>query len=99
MPVVHVTASAARQLVRARRWWRANRDKAPAALEDDLEELIRLLEARPALVGRRVGQRPGVRRVHLPRIRYYAYFEIADGGDRVLLLALWHVNRGHEPGV
>ncbi len=37
--------------------------------------------------------------MHLPRIRYYAYFEIADGGDRVLLLALWHVNRGHEPGV
>ena len=63
MAVVQTTASAARELERARRWWRTNRDKAPSAFDQDVEGLLRLLADRPRLIGRAVAGRIGVRRV------------------------------------
>ena len=99
MPTVELTAQAAQQLAQAREWWRANRDKAPHAFDDDVSALFRLLEGRPELVGRVLEQLPTVRRVHLRRIRYYAYFRFADGGARVQIVALWHASRGDEPAL
>lgn len=48
-------------------------------------------------MGRPVAQDPRVRRAYLARIRYYVYFLIADGGDRVEILALWHDSRQQGP--
>ena len=97
MPTVELTAQAARQLAEVREWWRAHRDKAPHAIDDDVGALLRLLEGQPELVGRALEQWPTVRRVHLRRVRYYAYFRIVDDGESVQVLALWHASRGDEP--
>jgi plasmid stabilization system protein ParE len=97
MPTVELTAQATHQLEQAREWWRANRDKAPHAVDDDMNALFMLLEGRPELVGRALEQRPIIRRVHLRRIRYYAYFRIVDDGERVQILALRHASRTGEP--
>jgi plasmid stabilization system protein ParE len=96
MATVRLTLQAARQLARARKWWLANREKAPQAFDSDVSALLLLLETRPALVGRPLEQEPSVRRVHLRRIRYYAYFQIDDHGD-VQILALWHASRSGGP--
>jgi plasmid stabilization system protein ParE len=97
MPTVELAAQAGQQLAQAREWWGANRDKAPHAVDDDMSALFLLLEGRPELVGRALEQWPTVRRVHLRRIRYYAYFRIVDGGERVQIVALWHTSRSGEP--
>jgi plasmid stabilization system protein ParE len=96
MATVRLTLQAARQFARARKWWLANREKAPTAFDTDVNALLRLLETRPTLVGRPLEQEPSVRRVHLRRIRYYAYFQIADDGG-VQILAFWHTSRTGEP--
>lgn len=97
MATVQLTVQAARQLARARAWWLANRDKAPQAFDNDVNALLVLLEERPTLVGRPLEQEPMVRRVHLRRIRYYAYFQLDDDGEHVQVLALWHASRNDEP--
>lgn len=93
MAVVRISASAAREYESAREWWRANRDKAPSAFEDDLDSLLRRLEERPRLIGRPVAERIGLRRVELRRIRYYVYFQIADDDTGVTLVAIRHTSR------
>ena len=97
MPTVELTAQATQQLAQAREWWRAHRDKAPNAVDDDVSALFVILEERPEIVGRQLEQEPSVRRVHLRRIRYYAYFRIVDEGERVQIVALWHASRHGEP--
>ena len=97
MPTIELTAQAGQQLAQAREWWRANRDKAPHAFDDDVSALFSLLEGRPELVGRALEQEPAVRRVHLRRIRYYAYFRVVDEGERVQIVALWHTSRDGAP--
>jgi len=72
------------------------RDKAPHAFDDDLEQVVAQLRAHPQLVGRL--ERDGTRRrVLLRRLRYYLYFRVVDGGERVQILALWHMSRGRAP--
>ena len=97
MPVVLLTAPAARQLNDAREWWLANRDKAPHAFDQDVAALLGFLEERPELVGRPFENHASIRRVHLQRIRYYLYFQIMPEDDRVLILAIWHERRIHVP--
>ena len=89
--------SAFGQLDEARRWWLANRDKAPQAFDEDIDEVIELLGDRPMLVGRPVARDPRVRRAHLRRIRYYLYFQIDEERDLVEVLAVWHGSRGSPP--
>lgn len=73
-----------------------NRDKAPAAFDEELEALIGRLEANAELVG--VQQRGGTRRrVLLRRIRYYVYFRLSRDEESVEILALWHASRGRGP--
>jgi hypothetical protein len=72
---------------RARSWWLANRDKAPDAFDEELDQLLELLEADAEHAGLPArGSR--VRRILLERIRYYVYFRISGDGTVVELLAL-----------
>ena len=91
MFVVELMPRAARQTAQAREWWRANRDKAPDAFDDDLADLLTALEHMPRAVGSLVNQRPGVRRALLRRVRYNVYFTI--GESTVSIVALWHASR------
>ena len=75
---VEFVPGAARQVADARDWWFANRDKAPFAFDEDLDDLVSLLEHAPRFVGMAVAQRPGVRRALMRRVRYYMYFTFTD---------------------
>jgi len=83
--------------VEARDWWLANRDKAPNAFYEELDALVDRLATHASFVGQRVSQDLTVRRVFLPRIRYYVYFQVVDDGERVEVLAIWHGSRGDLP--
>ena len=93
---VELSAQAAEEIAEARAWWLANRDKAPEAFDEALDNVITQLEDQPEWVGAaQKGKRR--RRVLLARIRYYLYFRVVDDGARVEVLAFWHASRGWEP--
>ena len=94
--LVEFSPRAVQEVERARDWWLENRDKVPNAFDEALADLVERLEAGAEHVGARARIMPGLRRVLLSRIRYYAYFRIV-AGDRVQVAALWHASRGREP--
>ncbi|MAQ19725.1 MAG: hypothetical protein CMN30_33600 [Sandaracinus sp.] len=91
-----LTAAAGRQLHQARTWWLENRDKAPEAFDEELLVLFDILETGSSTLGQAVGQRPGVRRLYLKRIRYFVYFEHVSDTE-VHILAIWHGRRDELP--
>jgi plasmid stabilization system protein ParE len=93
---VRVTKRARAQIDRAAQWWDENRDLPSEAFDDDLAKAFLLLSAQPN-VGAPVSnvRAPGVRRLHLARIRYHLYYRVR--GDQVEVLALWHTSRGADP--
>jgi plasmid stabilization system protein ParE len=94
-----VSQLAAEQIRAASDWWRANRTKAPNAFTEDLTQTTALLALQPDLGARaRNAALPGVRRVHLPRIRYDLYYRVIEGPAGSLeILALWHSSRSGNP--
>ncbi len=99
MRVVYETQEVGLEVERAVEWWRANRDKAPDALEEDLAEAHRQLSEQGELIGVPVrGTRvEHVRRLHLRRVRFYLYFRVSDDRQTAFILSLWHVSRGTGP--
>jgi plasmid stabilization system protein ParE len=86
-----VTPRAQRQIARHRAWWLRNRDKAPAAFDEEIERGFALLLDRPqAGQAVRTRRRGKTRRILLDRIRYYMYYEVKD---TIVILALWHASR------
>lgn len=99
--IVEFTASAARQVEDAARWWRANRLKAPDALVEDLTSALQLLSSQPGVgaIARNTRLR-GVRRVHLNRIGYHIYYRLqGDPAVSLQVVAFWHTSRGSGPRV
>jgi len=95
---VKVSARAARQIHDAARWWAENRPAAPGAVRGDLGQALELLALQPGIGTPCVGARlKGVRRLFLGRIRYFVYYRATV--DTFEVLALWHANRGEEPGL
>jgi hypothetical protein len=83
---------AERQIQRAKRWWFAHRDKAPDALQADLDRALALLAERPYLgVRLRNTRRRGVRRLHMERVSHDIYYQVI--GDIVNVVTLWHSHR------
>jgi plasmid stabilization system protein ParE len=97
---VNVSPLAAAQVQAAEIWWRANRPKAPGAIHAELERASLLLALQPDIGARAVNIRlPGVRRLHLGRIRYDLYYRLAEEPRRLEILAFWHASRGSRPPV
>ena len=96
--VIIFTRDASREIREAKRWWRANRTKAPRALDDDLQEAFDLLATTPG-VGTRAEnvQLAGVRRLFLKRVHYFLYYRILAEEHVVEVAALWHARRGSGP--
>jgi plasmid stabilization system protein ParE len=44
-----------------------------------------------------LSDKPGVRRLLLPRSRYHVYYEVDDANRVVTILAIWHAMRGQGP--
>jgi plasmid stabilization system protein ParE len=78
-------------------WWRGNRPASPNLFREELAAALERLEAAPLASRRyeREDQASGLRRLLLPRSRYFVYFEVAD--DYVSVLAIWHASRGKGP--
>ena len=85
------------QIDRASIWWRRHRDKAPDALDQDLDEAIDRLRSNPH-VGTiiRARRRGIVRALWLERIGYFLYYRILDDGS-VEIMRFWHASRGSRP--
>lgn len=84
------------QIDRAATWWDENRPLAPEAFDEDLSEAFSLLGVEPGIgVPVTNSRTPGVRRLHLARIRYFLYYRIHRGAVEVL--RIWHASRGADP--
>jgi plasmid stabilization system protein ParE len=76
----------------------SERPGAPGAVAEDLQRAFQLLAAQPSVGARALNARlKGVRRIHLPRIRYHLYYRV--GPSSVQVIALWHSSRGASPSV
>lgn len=96
MLAVEVTPRALAQLERAAQWWAANRPAARGAVADDFEAAVRLLALQPGIGGRTTSRKhPELRSLQLDRIGYDIYYDTRPG--KVVVLAVWHSNRGTTP--
>lgn len=95
---VGFTPRASREVAEAKRWWRANRTKAPDALEEEIRTALDLIAATPGIgaVARNVTL-PGVRRIFLNRVNYFLYYRPQAESRVVEVVALWHARRGTGP--
>jgi plasmid stabilization system protein ParE len=96
---VRIASSARRDYEQAVAWWEENRPKAPGAVREDVESALRRLERLGPVLGAksmRGGHREW-RRMTLPRIRYYLYFEVVEPSRTIEVMALWHISRGQHP--
>ena len=95
---IEVSDLARAQIVAAEGWWRANRPSAPHAIREDLERASALIARQPEIgAWARNISLPGVRRLHLARIRYDLYYRVVDEPQRLEVVALWHASRGNVP--
>ena len=63
----------------------------------DARELIR---SQPSAGVRATNVRlPGVRRIHLGRLRYDLYYRLDSDRQTIVVLALWHSSRGTGPNI
>ena len=97
---IEISALAAAHVREAETWWRLNRPKAPGAIRAELERASSLIAFQPHIGTRaRNVVLPGVRRLHLGRIRYDLYYRLVDTPRRLEILAFWHANRGGQPSI
>lgn len=95
---VRIVASAAVAIADAAKWWVENRPKAPAAFAEELARGLDLVASEPAIGAKaRNAKLPGLRRIHLARIRYYLYYRVRSSPAAIEVLALWHSSRGSGP--
>jgi len=87
-----VLPRAQREIAANAAWWRRNREKAPSAFDEDLDQAYDLILAHPEVgVAIRNTRRKGARRLHLERIRYDIYYEVTEGA--IFILTVRHASR------
>ncbi len=91
-------ARAARQVESASEWWRENRQDSPEALSDELVRTLDLIARQPGIGLPATNVRlSGVRRILLPRVRYFLFYRVAPRRQLVEVLAFRHTKRGSNP--
>ena len=95
---IKASRQALTQVEVAAEWWSKNRHDAPNAVHNDLAEILSLL-CKHLGVGTPSNscRVKGLRRVFLPRIRYYIYYR--EIGEVLEVLAFWHASRGQPPRI
>jgi plasmid stabilization system protein ParE len=95
---LRVSRRAARQVRAASTWWLENRDKAPLAFSDDLDDAFELIVDNPKL-GEPIHHTTilSARRLLMRRTQFYLYYSIDEQSKSVEVLALWHTSRGTPP--
>ena len=89
---VRIKPRAQREIERAAEWWAQNRLAAPGAVRKDLEAALALLVEEPG-IGTKVEtpRSDVVRRLYLPRVRYFVYYRVR--GSTLEVVAFWHSSR------
>lgn len=87
-----ISLRAQNQLAQAARWWLKNRDKAPEAFDEDVAEAYVSIMATPRMGQPAHSRKGGLRRVLLPRIRYYLYYRVTADDD-IEVVSIWHASR------
>ena len=95
---LRVSRRAAQQIRTASTWWLENREKAPSAFADDLDDALHLIAHLPK-VGEPVHHAtiPTARRLLLTCTQHHVYYSVDDSSKTVEVLALWHASRGSDP--
>ncbi len=93
---VRTTHEADAQIGAIEEWWRRNRLAAPDLFFDELAASFEVIGHTPH-IGRvyRQSPVPGTRRFLLKGSRYHVYY--VPGVDQVIVLAVWHAQRGVGP--
>ena len=95
---IEISDLAKAQVRTAEEWWRLNRPKAPNAIREELERASSIISVQPEAGARALNlSLSGVRRLHLARVRYYVYYWLLTGPERLEILAFWHESRGSAP--
>lgn len=95
---VRVKPRAQREIERAAEWWAENRLAAPGAVRKDLEAALAILVEEPGIGTRVEIPRPDiVRRLFLPRIKYFVYYRVR--GRWLEVVAFWHSSREKGPSL
>lgn len=95
---VAFTRRASKQVEEAGQWWRENRDKAPEALRQELDQALQLIASQPDVgaIARNINL-AGVRRILLSRVRYHLYYRVVVAPARsIQVVGLWHASRGEK---
>lgn len=97
---LQVTRRAAREIRAASEWWDENRPAAPDAFRDAIDKAFELIRTQPNLGTVATNVRlPGVRRIHLSKVRYYLYYRLKTRPKAVEVVALWHTSRYPDLGL
>jgi plasmid stabilization system protein ParE len=98
---IEVSELADRQIQKADRWWRENRQKAPNAIREELERIGAMIAWTPHLGAKAINVRlPGVRRIHIERIHYNLYYRVVVGSPNYIeIVAFWGSRRGSGPPI
>ncbi len=97
---LQITRRAAREIRDASAWWVTNRSTAPKAFDEEIARAFALLQRQPLIGALALDEDlPGVRRLHLRKIRYDLYYRSTKKPPLVEILALWHTSRGSGPGL
>jgi plasmid stabilization system protein ParE len=83
-----VAPEAAAQILVRKRWWRANRSKAPERFDEELAAALTVITERPESFPVFSAQSDRtVRRCLLAKTRCHLYFEVRPGTDEVWIIA------------
>jgi plasmid stabilization system protein ParE len=97
---LQITRRASREIRSASEWWDENRPAAPDAFRDAIEKAFELIRTQPNMgVAATNVKLPGVRRIHLSRVRYYLYYRVKTKPKAVEVVALWHTSRYPDLGL
>lgn len=95
---IEISDLAKAQIRTAEEWWRLHRPKAPNAIREELERAGSIISVQPEVGARALNiSLPGVRRLHLARVRYYVYYWLLADPERIEILVFWHESRGSSP--
>lgn len=97
---IEFTALAAEHIREAERWWRLNRPAAPNAIREELQRLLPIVALQPHIGSRATNVKlDGVRRIHIPRVRYHIYYHVTGAPEFLEIVAFWHSSRGSGPPI
>jgi plasmid stabilization system protein ParE len=93
-----IVPEAEEQLRQVHLWWLENMEGAPSMFLDEFESLTALLRDASS-IGQpfRRATRPGIRRLYMPRSKYWIYYVHNSERSIVSILAVWSTRRGSAP--